>query len=246
VGYDRYRLTLRELAIGVAKGVCACGLLAYTFYRSVPVFLCMLPVGAAAGAWLERRQRLEKRRQLLAVQFKEAMMLLASALSAGYSVENALASGVEELTLLYGEQGLITQEFALLVQQVRMNRPVEQALESFAARSGLEDIRSFAEVFVAAKRSSGDVAGIMRHTAEVIRDRLQMKEEIAAMTASRRFEQRIMNVIPFFIVFYVESASPGFFGQMYRTVAGRVLMSGCLAVYLLSYGLAARILAIEV
>ena len=86
----------------------------------------------------------------------------------------------------------------------------------------------------------------MRQTAEIIRDKMQVREEILTMTASRQFEQKIMNLIPFFIVFYVESASPGFFGQMYGSSLGRVLMSGCLAVYLISYILAKRILEIEV
>lgn len=66
------------------------------------------------------------------------------------------------------------------------------------------------------------------------------------MTASKQLEQKIMNLIPFFIVFYVESSSPGFFDQMYGTSMGRMLMSGCLAVYLASFLLAAKILDIEV
>ena len=86
----------------------------------------------------------------------------------------------------------------------------------------------------------------MRHTAEIIRDKMQVQEEITTMTASRQFEQKIMNMIPFFIVFYVESASPGFFGQMYGTSMGRVLMSSCMAIYLVSYILAKKILDIEV
>ena len=182
----------------------------------------------------------------LAGQFKESMMIVASSLSAGFSIENALASSVRELSVLYGKDGLIVREFAFMVQQIGMNRPVEQVLEEFARRSGLEDVKNFAEVFSVAKRSSGNVGGIMRHTAEIIRDKMQVREEILTMTASRQFEQKIMNLIPFFIVFYVESASPGFFDQMYNTNMGRMLMSGCLAVYLISYVLAKKILDIEV
>lgn len=180
------------------------------------------------------------------MQFKESMMILASSLSAGYSIENAMAVSVEELTALYGKKGLITKEFVFMVQQVQMNRPIEKLLEDFAGRSGLEDIQSFAEVFSVAKRSSGDLGSIMRHTAEIIRDKMQVREEIITMTASRQFEQKIMNMIPFGIVFYVESASPGFFDQMYGTGLGRVLMTGCLAVYLTAYIMAKRILEIEV
>ena len=162
------------------------------------------------------------------------MVILASSLAAGYSMENALKASVEELETLYGRDGLVAREFSYMVQQLGMNRPVEGLLADFARRSGLEDIQSFADVFAVAKRSSGDLGSIMRHTAEVIRDKMQVREEIITLTASRQFEQKIMNLIPFFIVFYVESASPGFFGQMYGTGLGRMLMSGCLAVDLVS------------
>lgn len=205
----------------------------------------MMPF-AVLGPVLERKRLMKKRKQELAMQFKESMMILASALSAGYSIENAMAASVEELTALYGKKGLMTREFIFMVQQIRMNRSVEQLLEDFADRSGLEDIQSFAEVFAVAKRSSGDLGSIMRHTAEVIRDKMQVREEIATMTAAKQFEQKVMNIIPFFIVFYVESASPGFFDQMYGTGLGRMMMSVCMAVYLAAYVLAKRILEIEV
>ena len=229
----------------MGKGIAVCGLLSYTFYRSLRIFLFMLPL-SLAGVRAERRRRMEQRKKKLAEEFKESMMILAASLSAGYSMENALRASVEELTTLYGRDGLVTAEYRYMVQQIRMNRPVEQLLTDFAERSGLEDIRNFAEVFRVAKRSSGDLGSIMRHTAEVIRDKMQVREEILTLTASRQFEQKIMNLIPFFIVFYVESASPGFFDQMYGSSLGRILMSACLAVYLVSCFLARRILAIEV
>lgn len=246
IRYDCYRLKPWELLIGTAKGIAVSGLLAYTFYRSWRVFLWMVPAGLLGGVYTEQKQRMKRRYQELAVQFKESMMILASSLSAGYSVENALITGAEELAVLYGREGMMTKEFSWMAQQIRMNRPVEPLLEDFAVRSGMEDVRSFAEVFSAAKRSSGDLGTIMRHTAEVIRDKMQVREEIATLTAARRFEQKIMNLIPFFIVFYVDHASPGFFDQMYGTELGRLLMSGCLGLYLVSYGLSKKILAIEI
>lgn len=173
-------------------------------------------------------------------------MILATSFGAGYSIENALAAATRELTLLYGEQGLITREFAYIVQQLATNRPAEQLLAELADRSGLEDIRNFAEVFSVAKRSGGNLSAIMRHTAEVIRDKMQVKEEIATLTAAKQFEQKIMNLIPFFVIFYVDFSSPGFFAQMYQTGLGRILMTGCLVVYLTAWILAKKILEIEV
>ncbi|WP_432626350.1 type II secretion system F family protein [Brotaphodocola sp.] len=245
IQYEKYHLSLTEGLFALAKGIGLCGLVAWTFYRSLVAFLILLPAGLCYPFY-ERRRLKEKRILTLASQFKESMVILASALSAGYSIENALRVSQEELVTLYGEEGMITREFSCMNDQIRMNRSVEQVLEDFAQRSGIEDIQNFSEVFSVAKRSGGDLSGIMRHTAEMIRDKMQVKEEIRTMTASRKFEQKIMNLIPFFIVFYVDGASPGFFKQMYQTMAGRVLMSGCLAVYLISVWMAGRILEIEV
>lgn len=245
IRYDKYELSFREWVFAAGKGLGICGLLAFTFYRSRIAFLVMAPAGFFCPVYEKRRLR-RKRLQLLASQFKESMVVLAGALSAGYSVENALTASCSELILLYGKESLIVQEYSYIIQQMRMNRPVERLFLEFAERSGLEDIQSFAEVFVVAKRSGGDLSGIMRHTAEVLRDKMQVKEEICTMTASRRFEQKIMNLIPFFIVFYVELSSPGFFDQMYQTGLGRVLMSMCLSGYLASYVLSEKILKIEV
>ena len=245
IRYDRYRLNLWEFLLGLGKGIVVCGLLTYTFFRSFSIFLWILPFAFIGPIW--ERKRLQKRRlKELSRQFKESIMLLASSLSAGFSIENALATSVDELSLLYGNNGLMVKELSFMVQQIRTNRSIEQVLEDFSQRSGLEDVQNFTEVFSVAKRSSGDVGSIMRHTAEIIRDKMQVQEEIITMTASRQFEQKIMNLIPFFIVFYVENTSPGFFDQMYNTRMGRVLMAICLCVYLCSYLLAQKILAIEI
>ena len=245
IRYDRYRLSVLEWLLALAKGTAACGLLSYTFYRSMTAFFLMLPAAALFPIY-ERRRRKERRLEELAAQMKEGMMILAGNLSSGFAIENALSVSRDELVMMYGEEGLLPREFAYMAQQVRVNRTAEEVLEDLAERSGLEDIRNFSEGFSVAKRSGGDLSGIMRHTAEVLRDKMQVREEIRTMTASRQFEQKIMSLIPFLIVFYVEGASPGFFGQMYGTSLGRVLMSGCLAAYLISLALAGKFLDIRV
>ncbi len=245
IRYEDYRLSIRERAAAIGKGMIICVLLAYTFYRSICVFLLMVPFGMLFPIY--ERERLKQRRHLmLAEQFKESMVVLSGALSAGYSVENALSVSCEELRLLYGSDSLIVHEYSYIIQQMRMNRAVEWLFQDFAQRSGDEDILNFAEVFLVAKRSGGNLSEIMRHSADVIRDKMQVKEEIRTMTASRQLEQKIMNLIPFFIVFYVDASSPGFFRQMYETVMGRILMSICFVVYLISFWLARKILAVEV
>ncbi len=193
-------------------------------------------------------KRILKRKRLdrLALEFREGIRVLSSSLSSGYSVENAFRLSVEELKALYGPDGLIVKEFSHIVSQMGLNRPVEDLLADLGRRSGLEDVRSFAEVFRLAKRSGGRLGAIMDDTAGVIRDRMQVQEDIRAATAARRLEQRIMSALPFGIVLYVDATSPGFFDVMYTTGLGRAVMTGCLICYLAAAAAAWHILEIEV
>lgn len=243
--YEDYRLSWKEWVRYGSLGIGFCGLTAYTFYRSFLIFCLFLPVGAAYP--LVRRKSLKEERLFrLNQEFKEGIQILAANLSAGYSVENALANSVRELDLVFGQTGMIKREFSFMAQQIRMNRPAEQVLFEFSRRSGLEDVRNFAQVFNAARRSGGDLVAVINHTAGVIRDKAQVKEEIANMTAEKRLEQRIMNMIPFALILYIDRASPGFFDLMYGTAAGRIFMTLCLGVYGVALWLSKRILDIPV
>ena len=57
---------------------------------------------------------------------------MAASLSAGYSVENALKASVNELTMLYGNQGMLAGEFAWMAGQISLNSTAEQVFEDFA------------------------------------------------------------------------------------------------------------------
>ena len=243
--YDRYRLSAGEWFQYAAAGVGFAAAVSYVFYRSLPVFILLSPFGLCYPLIKKRdlkEQRLKKRNLV----FKEGILILSSFLNAGYSVENAFSASVKELVVMYGPSGMMTLEFSHMEGQIRMNRPVEQVLREFGDRSGLDDVRNFAEVFAAAKRSGGELVSIINHTSGVIRDKIQIQEEITTMTAAKQFEQKIMNLIPFFLVLYVDVSSPGFFDMMYQTSAGRGIMTGCLVLYAAAYALAGRILRIEV
>ena len=158
--YRRYRLSPREWLLYGAWGLAVCGLTAYTFYRSMTMFLILLPAGLLYPVYKKMDLKRERTRQL-GLQFKEAILVLASFLGAGYSLENGLAMSVTELEGLYGKEGMITREFTILSAGVRMNRQPEQLLMEFGSRSGLEDVDNFAQVFEAARRNGGELRFIL-------------------------------------------------------------------------------------
>lgn len=246
VNYEEYILCRFEQLQAMGLGMIAAGAIAYTFYRSWLVFgillipACMLAFHVCRGYWRQRQQ------EQLEFQFKEMIQALSASLSAGYSFENALAVCRGEMEMMYGADGMVVRELEYMVRQMNMNRSSEAVLNDFARRSGLEEAQNFSYIFTIAKRSGGHLVSIISHTVQIMQDRFQVKEEIATLTASRKLEQRIMSLMPFAMVLYVDGTSQGFFDVMYTTAMGRIVMSGCLAVYVLSCYLSKRILDIKV
>ena len=242
--YDEYHLTPKEYLQHALKALAADALFSYVFYRSLPVFLVFLPAVLFYPFYI-KKDLIPLRKRKLLLQFREGLSVLSGSLSAGYSLENAFAESLRELQLLFGSDALIVREFEQIAHLISMNLPAERAMDDFAARSGVEEIRNFARILRIAKRSGGELVSIMRHSCDTIGDKIQVKEEILTMTASRRFEQNIMNIAPLLVVVYIDFTNPGFFSVMYTTAVGRTVMTVCLAAYLFSIRLSMKILSIE-
>ena len=231
INYNDYSFTIPEYLRHVLTAVAADALVSYTFYQSRTVFLAALPV-CLIYPFLIRKTLVEKRRQQLLDQFKEALSTLSSFLSAGYSTENAFRVSVPELKHMYSEDDL--------------NKPLEEMLSDFAYRSGLDDVSNFAEIFIAAKKNGGNLVQIIAHTSGIIRDKVQIMEDIKTLNASKQYEQKVMNLIPFVIIIYMNLSSPDFFRSLYTQTLGRLTMTVCLLLYCLAVYLANRIMDIEV
>ena len=238
IEYETYTLSRREWVLYGAEGILLAAVLDYVFYRSFLLILLIFPAGILFPLALKKKLK-QRRMEKLRGEFKDAILAVASGLNAGYSVENAFAVSIKEMEEIHGSDSMIAKK-------VRMNLTFEDALGDFAARSGLDDVKNFADVFLAARKSGGELMRIITRTAEIIGEKIRIQEEILTATASKRMEQRIMSGIPVLIVIYIELTSPGFFGILYTTLIGRMLMTVCLAVYLASCWLADYFLEIEI
>jgi tight adherence protein B len=154
--------------------------------------------------------------------------------------------GVTDLKLMYSEEALIVQEFEGIVKQINMNRTVEEVLNDFASRSGVEDIINFAEVFATAKRTGGDIIKIIRTTGNSMNDKLEVKREVITLITGKKFEADIMSLIPIFIIIYLRLFSSDFLNPLYHNFFGIVFMTIILILYLGVYQLTRKIINIDV
>ena len=229
--YDKYKLSLKEILISILIWAVASAILSYFFYRSLiagvviffffPVFLIFV-----------KKYLLEKRKWKMTLEFKEMIRIIAVNLQAGSSAENAFRSAYREIRYMFGEKSFMTKECEFIVRGLENNLVLENLVASFGERSCIEEIRDFSEVFSVAKRSGGNLKEIIADTTDVIDTKIEMKREFRTLISSKRFEHRLMCVIPFVILGYIGVTSPGYFDMLYGNTRGIAIMTVCLFVYL--------------
>lgn len=193
-----------------------------------------------------QKEKMRKRAYELKKQFLDGIRLMETALQAGYSPENSLGEAVKELKKVYESEAFIIQEFQQIAVQIAVSRNLESLLMDFGIRSGIDDIQSFAEVFMIAKRTGGDLLAIIRNTISCIQQKQETMLEIETCLAGKVMEQKIMSLIPLMILAYINLASPEFLDVMYKNLTGNIIMGICLAAYGAAYLWGRKIVNIEV
>lgn len=226
-------------------GLLISALLLYFFYDSMYVFFPAL-FCSYFYCMFQKRELAKKRQRKLELEFKEWILIVSSKLQAGYGIENAFTKAGKELGNMFDDESDLRRETENLERLIENNVTIERALQDLARRSGVENIADFAEVFIAAKRSGGNLNEMILSTSEIIMMKIDTQREIETILHGRKMEQRIMCFIPFGMILYIRITSPGYFDPLYHNILGIIVMSICLGLYLISVGMSFRLVAIDV
>ena len=231
------RLSVGELC----KGTLIAGFLAFFFYRSVWAFVPMLIPAGGYILW-EQKKDINKKKRLLLQQFSECILSVAGSVKAGYAAENAFVESIKDMEMMYGKDAEILEELKQIKGGLASHFSLEKLLHDMGRRTGLEEVKEFAEIFTITKRNGGSLAGVIQMTAGEISHNIILEEEIRTMLASKRLEQKIMNSVPFLLVIYLEFTTPGYFEMFYRNLSGIAFMTLFLIWYIAAYGISEYIL----
>ena len=221
------------------------GLVTQVFYASLALTLITLPAGLAAiPFWVRRKARHKRERFML--QYRDMLYYLSVSLSAGKALEQAFLDGADALAAQYGSSRCEwTQELRAMAERLQLREPVEQVLGDLATRTGLEEISSFAEVVAISRHAGGNLAEVVRRSVRVLREKIEVQQEMETAWAAKKLEQRLLCVSPVFLVLLVRAGSGDFMGPMYATVSGRFIMTVALALITAGYAIGERIMRAE-
>jgi len=245
VDYDKSSLTIGEWIGAIVEIFVIIGVINYLCYRVIWFFLLGLPFGYGYICWKKRKKK-EQRKQKLEYQFYDVLQSLHTAVRTGYSMEHAVTECKKEIQQIYGKDSDFVKELSFMEKQMRLGVPVEQLFMDFGQRSGVEDIRYFGEIFLIAKRSGGNLAQIIEKLAKVLGEKSRVRKEIGVTISGKRLEQTIMSIVPGGIIFYMQITSDGFLDVLYHSAFGALVMSICLAIYIVSFCWGRKIIRISI
>ena len=226
--YSVYELSGRERTLFCLAGYCCIFAGIHLFYRC---FLLSAVCGGLIILLIPRYRSglAEKRRRELNIQFKDLLYSLSSSVTAGRQMEEALREAEESLSLLYPPQAPIMEELRHMNKNMKENHESDQLLlTDLADRSGCEDIRSFVQVYLTCRDMGGDLARIIAHTSDIITQKMEINEQIRALTAQKKMEGRMISLMPFAMLLALNLLSPSYVQVLYTGLPGRLIMTGCL------------------
>ncbi len=246
IDYDKYIMTSNEKGFYTIVAGAIIFMLGYIFYRSIAISAILTPL---ALLYPKRKNNviIKNRKKKLVLQFREALYSISTSLSAGRTIENALRDALKDLEIIFpDEDAFIIKELGYIVKRIEMNETVEDAINNFALRSHVEDIKSFADVFYTCKRTGGNLVEVIKSTSVIIGDKITVKQEIETMLSEKKLEQKVMTFMPLFMIAFLSLSGGDYMEPIYTTPVGRITMTVSVCLIAASYFISKKVMDIEV
>ena len=161
------------------------------------------------GPFLYLSVRASRRQAKFEEQLPSTLQLLAGALQAGHSLQQAVDTVVQEA----GDP--IAGEFQRVLTEARLGRPLEEAFEAMARRTRSVDFEWTVMAIRLQRQVGGNLAEVLRTVSQTIRDRYSLKRQIKALSAEGRLSSIILSVLPLVLFLALLILNPVFLKPLF-------------------------------
>ena len=172
---------------------------------------CLIPY-----FWMQRSHR--KRQDALVDQLADTLSILASSLRAGYSFLQALDTVSKEI----GEPS--AGEFQRVVAEIRLGRPIDDALSAMAYRVKSDDLKWAVIAINVQRQVGGNLAEVLDIVANTVRERAYIRRQVNVLSAEGRLSVAILACLPFGILLYISIVNPDYIEPLFTTTPGLILL----------------------
>ncbi len=203
--YNEYIPTQKEKTLWFIIGMVVSGAVLYIFYESI---VASIVIGAVCGIVfvpLRTKSVIKKRKAVLTTQFRGLLDALSTSIGAGKNMYDSFVNAADDLAVQFSYDSDIVKEVNLIRTGLDNNIQVEDLLLNFAERSGIVDVRNFANVFATCYKKGGNIKEVIKNTASIIGDKIEIQMELETMVSGQKNEQNIMLVMPIGFILVLKS-----------------------------------------
>ena len=173
-------------------------------------------------------------------QLTEALGTMSNALRAGFSMAQAFESVAES------DIHPISDEFALLLQQMRVGMSFDDALASMEKRIASDDLSLVITSIDIARRTGGNLTEIFDRIAETIRGRMRIERKVRTLTAQGRLQGLVVSLMPLALCIIMTMMKPGLMIPFLTSIAGIACLTAASVMVLAGWLIIRKIVTIKV
>lgn len=201
------------------------------FIGLFPNSLALALTAGIAGLFLPNaflKWRRASRSRTFEAGLPDLLMLVASSLRTGFSLEQAIVTAAEQ------SDGAAAHQMRRAIQEIRIGLPLEVALDRVAERMASKDFAWVVTALRIQRKSGGNLSELLTTAARTVRERAEIRREVLTLTAEGRLSANVMIVMPIGMFFYLLATQPDYIEPLWTTPVGRMLSA--LGVMLLVLG----------
>ncbi len=166
-------------------------------------------------------------------QMVDGMTMMANGVKAGLSVQQSM----ERIQMNLANP--ISQEFGLVLSQIRIGRSLQEALNDLGTRIPRQDVQMFVTSVNILQETGGNMGETFKTIVEVVRERQKVEKKIEALTAQGVAQGTIIVLIPFVLLLVFYSLDPAYVQPLFNTTLGLIALVAMLGLQFLG-GIAMR------
>ncbi|MGA8044988.1 MAG: type II secretion system F family protein, partial [Dermatophilaceae bacterium] len=148
----------------------------------------------------------------------DVMMLVATSLSSGFSLLQALDAVAKDAP------SPADKEFSRALAQARIGADIADALDTVAARMDSENLRWATMAIRIQREVGGNLAETLRTTAATLREREYLKRHVSALSAEGRLSAYVLIALPLGLMAYMSMVNYEYVSLLWTRALGILMM----------------------
>ena len=184
---------------------------------------------------IKQKQRVKR----FDVQLSDALMLSCSSLRAGLSFTQAMEAISRDMP------DPIASEFSIVLEEMSMGMPMDEALERLNKRIKSDYLPLMVSSVLIQRQTGGNLSSILEGIANSIKEKMKLKQELKASTASGRSTAIMVGSMPILLCLLIFLINRDFIMPLFTTTLGHVFLGVAAGLEVLCFVAVKKIITIK-